>query len=233
MSDFHLPPFTPIYPITKVVRPRVRGQRRPAWGIEQRKTVGLNQTSPEWDVQWLLPFTDANTLETFLATRAARNEWFLWTPPNGVQGYYRCDDWTKNVGNHKVFELRARFRQVFGFDLPSITPGVGEVSVNFKEFRVLRGYILAADIGTIVSSGADANFQIDIPMPVSTGTLTLAGNDAAFLRGYLLTAEVTEFDTTGIPATLIYFSLSSNYFGSMSDQVYGWDRDFQVDWWGD
>jgi len=87
MSDFHLPPFAPIYPIRKVVRPRVRGSRRPAWGIEQRATVGLNQTSPEWDVQWLLPFTDANTLDTFLATRAAQNEWFLWTPPNGVQGY--------------------------------------------------------------------------------------------------------------------------------------------------
>ena len=35
------------------------------------------------------------------------------------------------------------------------------------------------------------------------------------------------------PATLLYVSLSSDYFVSMFDQVYGWDRDFQVDWWGD
>lgn len=26
---------------------------------------------------------------------------------------------------------------------------------------------------------------------------------------------------------------TSDYFSSMSAQVYGWDRDFQVDWWGD
>ena len=233
MSDFHLPPFAPIYPIRKVVRPRVRGSRRPAWGIEQRATVGLNQTSPEWDVQWLLPFTDANTLDTFLATRAAQNEWFLWTPTNGVQGYYRCDDWTKTVSNHKVFELRARLRQVFGFDLPSMAPGVGSVQVAFKEFRIRRDYVMAVDLGTIAVSGVDSYFQIDIPIPVDTGSYSITGADATFYRGLLLLSELGTISTTGASATLIYFSLSSNYFGSMSDQLYGWDRDFQVDWWGD
>jgi hypothetical protein len=28
-------------------------------------------------------------------------------------------------------------------------------------------------------------------------------------------------------------SLASDYFGGFHSQVYGWDRDFQVDWWAD
>jgi phage-related protein len=117
MTDIALPALTPVFPITKVVRPRQRQAKLPDWGIEQRDTIGQNQTSPEWNVKWILLPTEANILDAFLAERASRGEWFLWTPPGGVEGRYRCDNWTKVLPNCTWREFQATFRQVYSYEV--------------------------------------------------------------------------------------------------------------------
>jgi hypothetical protein len=50
---------------------------------------------------------------------------------------------------------------------------------------------------------------------------------------------ISDLKLGGAPVQAVYrgsqlvWSPPSGYFGGMSAQVYGWDRDFQVDWWGD
>ena len=70
MNDLSLPAYTPVYPVTKTVKPRQRATTMPDWGIEQRVTRGQNQTSPEWKLKWILRPIEANTLDFFFAERA-------------------------------------------------------------------------------------------------------------------------------------------------------------------
>ena len=119
MAVLTLPAYTPIYPATKTVKPRQRSTKLPSWGIEQRKTQGRNQTAPEWSLKWILSPAEANDLDAFLATRAKVGESFLWLPPSGSAGTFRCDDWTKQLSSCNIYEVQATFRQVFGTATPS------------------------------------------------------------------------------------------------------------------
>ena len=123
MAVLTLPAYTPIYPATKTVKPRQRSTKLPSWGIEQRKTQGRNQTAPEWSLKWILSPAEANDLDAFLATRAKVGESFLWLPPSGSAGTFRCDDWTKQLSSCNIYEVQATFRQVFGIGADAYAPG--------------------------------------------------------------------------------------------------------------
>lgn len=233
MSDFALPPYTPVYPVSKSVKPRQRVAKLPEWGIEQRKTSGLHQTSPEWSVRWVLAPADANILDAFLAERSKNGDWFLWTPPNKPIGRFRCDEWTKTLPNCTAWEVQARFRQIFAYNLPSVPAEIGRLTLGGVEAGLQRSRIMPADVAGVVLVGGDATLVKDLPMPVSAGSLALGAPGASFSRAFQLTANTATPTLTLQPATLVYFSLGGDYFSSLSDQVYGWDRDFQVDWWGD
>jgi hypothetical protein len=71
------------------------------------------------------------------------------------------------------------------------------------------------------------------PILANVGAFTLAGADAGRLRSWRLGATAGAFGVTMLPANLVYVSLGGDYFGDMAAQIWGWDRDFQVDWWGD
>ena len=233
MGDFALPPYTPVYPIVKSVKPRQRVAKLPEWGIEQRKTSGRNQTSPEWSVRWVLTPAEANILDAFLAERAKSGDWFLWSPPNKPMGRFRCDEWTKTLPNCTAWEVQARFRQIFAYDLPSVAAEIGRLTLGGAAAGLQRSRIMPADEAGLVLVGSDAALVKDLPMQVAAGGFALGSTAASFGRSFQLTADTATRTLALQPATLVYFSLGGDYFSSMSDQVYGWDRDFQVDWWGD
>lgn len=127
MPVLPLPSYTPVFPVTKTVKPRQRVAKLPNWGIEQRETQGQNQTAPEWNVQWVLTPAEANDLDAFLAARAKTGEWFLWVPPgeSGSEGkVFRCDTWTKQLTACSIYEVQATFRQVFDIRQDALVTGL-------------------------------------------------------------------------------------------------------------
>jgi phage-related protein len=201
MSNLHLPDYTPVYPITKSVKPRQRKAKLPDWGTEQRATVGQNQTSPEWDVRWVLNPAQANTLDAFLAERARQGEWFLWTPPGGTQGRFRCEGWTKTLTYCVIREFQASFRQVYSYNLPSMAAGTG--------YFVLTGFrvapipaILRPTTASFTLSGNPAALAKGYLALTGLGTFALTGADISVARSWRLGADTGVFDVTPRPAAL-------------------------------
>jgi phage-related protein len=233
MADIHIPAYTPIYPISKVVRPKHRQARLPEWGIEQRKTFGLNQTAPEWNVRWLLRPHEADDLDAFFADRAKKNEWFLWKPPYHAQGRFRCDNWTKNVASPAHSEVQATIRQVFSYNFPSFKPRFSTFNLTGKAIVFRRTYTVITSTGSFTLSGADAGLSKTRPVYPEVGSFSVTGRAANLQRGYLVQSTSLALSYSGGDVTFLYLSLQSDYFGNMASQIWGWDRDFQVDWWGD
>jgi phage-related protein len=192
MADLHLPDYTPVSPITKAVKPRQRKAKLPDWGTEQRATVGQNQTSPEWDVRWVLNPSQANTLDAFLAERAKQGEWFLWRPPGGTQGRFRCEEWTKTLTYCSIREVQASFRQVYSYNLPSIGVGAGYfvLSGTTAAFRYNR-------VLTISSLWDDNLALIDTWTDIDGSSFALTGNPATLTKGYPILTTVGTFVLTG------------------------------------
>lgn len=196
MSDLHLPDYAPVYPVTKEVKPRQRKAKLPDWGIEQRGTAGQNQTSPEWNVKWVLNPLRANTLDLFLYEQAKTGAWFLWTPPAAEQGRFRCDDWTKQLSSCSIWEVQATFRQVFAFNLPELNASTGYFYLRSRKamFPILATFAL---------TGNDAQLPRGYPVYVDLGVFTATGLNVAFSRTYILTADLAAFVLTGKSATLL------------------------------
>lgn len=242
MSNLHLPDYAPIYPATKSVRPRQRKAKFPNWGIEQVDTVGQNQTSPEWTLKWILKPIEANTLDLFLAEQAKTGAWFLWTPPGAIQARFRCDSWTKQLTAPFVWEFQATFRQIFSFTLPRLGASTGYFVLNGRSAAVLWNRVLTIsslwddnlelidtwsdiDGSSLMLTGNDVTMQKTIPIYVDLGAFALSGSPISVLRTWSLAADTGVYVVTlKIPA--------DDYFSNMASQMYGWDRDFQVDWWG-
>lgn len=233
MRDRSLPPYTPIYPVTKTVKPRLRATTMPDWGIEQRVTRGQNQTRPEYNLRWVLRPIEANTLDFFLEEQSKSGDWFRWTPPGGTGGRFRCEKWTKQVVACNIWEIQATFKEVFAFNLPLISPYPGRLSLSGASLTYVYNRALSGDVGGLTLSGLPVGLFKTIPIYADKGVFQLAGTNTSVLWGRVMPAATGAATLSLKPATLLYFSLSSDYFVSMFDQVYGWDRDFQVDWWGD
>lgn len=234
MSDLHLPDYPPVYPVAKKVKPRQRRAKLPNWGIEQSATVGQNQTSPEWDVRWVLYPIEANTLDAFLAERAKNGEWFLWTPPGRTQGRFRCDNWTKTLPNCTAWEVQAAFRQVFSFNLPSLGASTGyfaltgfrvapipailrpntvSFALSGSSAALAKGYLALTDFGTFALTGSAIEAQRGYLVDAATGVLLLTGRSAIISipgSGFEITPPTFALSTTPSGTTLSAVGLSTS-----------------------
>ena len=201
MSNLHLPDYTLTRTVTKTVKPRQRTAKLPSWGIEQRDTKGQNQTSPEWNVRWILAPIEANTLDLFLAQQAKTGAWFLWTPPESLQGRFRCDDWTKQLSSCNIWEVQATFRQIYSFTLPRLGASTGYFALT--GFRVAPiPAILSPTTASFALSGSSAALAKGYLALTDAGTFALVGNAIGTQRGYLVDANTGVLVLTGRPAVL-------------------------------
>ena len=197
MSNLHLPDYTLTRTVSKSVKPRQRTAKLPSWGIEQRDTKGQNQTSPEWSVRWILAPIEANTLDFFLAQQAKTGAWFLWTPPEALQGRFRCDDWTKELSSCNIWEVQATFREVFSFTLPRLGASTGYFTLTGTDTGFFRGYISRQDTGVFALTGNDAALVKTIPIFADTGVFALSGSAISTTRSWQLSAGTGTFTLTG------------------------------------
>ena len=199
MAVLPLPAYIPVYPVTKTVKPRQRVTKLPSWGIEQRKTEGLNQTAPEWSVKWILSPAEANDLDAFLAERARVGEWFLWLPPSGVSGMFRCDDWSKQVSSCSIYEVQATFRQVFDASADDIsTDFLIYITTSFaggaaSAFSTTTGFALSLDAsfvgGAAGSFVAATGFALSVAASFAGGAAV--GSADAVLTGFALSVDAS------------------------------------------
>jgi phage-related protein len=108
MSDFA---YDPTYGAQVARAPRVRiaafGD-----GYDQRVADGINTNPEDWDVSFVRPKSEIDTIETFLTTKAGVTS-FTWTPYGHSEIRVVCAEWRRIKSTAGVDTLTARFRQVF------------------------------------------------------------------------------------------------------------------------
>lgn len=85
-------------------------------GYQQRLLVGMarNKNPKQWNLRWEVSEVDADTIETFLNSRAEDSAAFDWTPPDETIAYkWICPEWTKTVPYLNRASITATFVQVF------------------------------------------------------------------------------------------------------------------------
>ena len=81
-------------------------------GYEQTAKNGINNKSQSWPLTFRGKDTKIRPIRDFLdAHEGARA--FLWTPPLGAQGYYKCRTYTLKPLGLNNYELAATFDQSF------------------------------------------------------------------------------------------------------------------------
>ena len=108
------PDIAPNYGVTKTSAPTNRIVKF-GDGYEQVVRFGLNQNPKTWTLTWEnITQTEANTIDAFLDARAADGDAFDWTPPNeGVAYKWRCDEWSTTLPYSNLYNISAKFRQVY------------------------------------------------------------------------------------------------------------------------
>lgn len=233
MADLELPAYRPVYPISKNVKPRQIATKSPSqWGIEQRKTVGQNQTAPEWNIKWVLQDDDADILDEFLYNRARNNEYFLWAPPGYQQAKYRCDSWTKTRIDLDVSDIQATFKRIYDYNnLISFDAENGHFAFDGYNASFDKDKYIAANRGLF-----EVNELLLDEFPDLVDSLSNFDEayeiGASFNQTHIIYIDSYQLVLTG-GSFSVQFGVASDYFSSFNSQVYGWDRDFQVDWWAD
>jgi len=190
MADYHMLPFSPVYPISKKVNPRHRRAKMPSLGIERSAAIGLNQYEPEWEVRWVLSPEDANALDLFLAERAQDGKYFLWTAPVSLQARYRCKSWTKTISNHNTQEVSATFVRHYSYELPSFSATKASYSIS-TNIRIIYNRTLSASTLNLYFSGGDVTLTRGRPIYVQSANYLIYGEAALCKQSIMIAANAT------------------------------------------
>ena len=107
------PNITPQYGASKNSNPNFQ-RIQMGDGYTQVLRFGLNQNPKQWNLQWNISETDADTIETFLNDRADDGETFDWTPLDESTSYkWRCFSWKKTIPYNNRAQITATFVQFF------------------------------------------------------------------------------------------------------------------------
>lgn len=81
-------------------------------GYSQEVQDGLNNKVGSWSIACVGSKDEMQAVADFLDARGGA-ESFYWTPPLGVQGYYRCATYTPGYQGGDVYTISGTFQQVF------------------------------------------------------------------------------------------------------------------------
>jgi len=82
-------------------------------GYTQRVQDGINNASRKWNITMADKYAyELDPPKAFLDARAGAAS-FLWTPPNGVQGYFICKSYTETPAIAGLSTLTAVFEESF------------------------------------------------------------------------------------------------------------------------
>ncbi|WP_322105849.1 phage tail protein [Paraburkholderia sp. J41] len=81
-------------------------------GYEQTAAAGINNKSGSWPYTYVGPINEVQPIIDFLDAHAGAVS-FLWTPPFGVQGLYKCAGYNLTPNGGPLVQLTATFKQSF------------------------------------------------------------------------------------------------------------------------
>lgn len=81
-------------------------------GYEQVALNGINNKSQSWPLTFTGLIDRLTPIRDFLDARGGAQS-FLWTPPLGAQGFYRCGEYTLQPMGGRLFQITATFKQAF------------------------------------------------------------------------------------------------------------------------
>jgi phage-related protein len=81
-------------------------------GYKQVVADGINNKSQSWPLTFTGLIDRVTPIRDFLDARGGFQS-FLWTPPLGAQGYYRCATYTMQPMGGRLYQVTATFEQAF------------------------------------------------------------------------------------------------------------------------
>lgn len=82
-------------------------------GYSQRAADGINAIKDEWNLEWVVNNTDADTLTNFFAARGGY-ESFDWQPSGeSVSKKWTCKSWSKTPVGLNVWSISATLEEAF------------------------------------------------------------------------------------------------------------------------
>jgi len=81
-------------------------------GYAQTVADGINNASQSWPLSFTGRAAAVKPIADFLDARAGWQS-FYWTPPLGVQGFYKCVSYEKRQLGSDVWQITATFEQSF------------------------------------------------------------------------------------------------------------------------
>jgi hypothetical protein len=114
----------------------------------------------------------------------------------------------------------------------TIKAPVANVGLSSVAPAIRIGAAVKAPLAT-VTVGATAPINVGPPGPTltpATAVVAVAGTAPAVSAGKALAVPTADVQVSGSSPQI---GLQGDYFAAFSSQVYGWDRDFQPDWWAD
>jgi phage-related protein len=205
-------------------------------GLDHVLIKGSNQIAREYSVRYELPTGDADFIDNFLSDSLLFQGWFWWTADyvTGPEVKIRCEQWKKTLIAHNWSSIDATFVETFDFA---------------QRKRGLIVYSPSSYLVTPIASSYTKGFFLAAERP--SFQITLQNIDLT--RGYGLYGEPVSYSIVGvnagpeffdplvaIPSSYaialqdagLSFNVSEDYFGNVSLQMYGWQADYYVEWWG-
>jgi phage-related protein len=81
-------------------------------GYQQTAADGINNKSQSWPLSFTASAATITAIRTFLDARGGWQS-FFWTPPLGVQGYYKCASYEPKHLGGDMWQLTATFEESF------------------------------------------------------------------------------------------------------------------------
>lgn len=116
------PSIAPVYPASKGSAAELSGVQL-GDGYKARYSFGLNNTKPEWKLEWLVDQISSDAIDLFLQSCADNAEFFQWKPPDSASELnWRCDEWTVEQQSYDLYSVKATFKRAFEPSVITLVP---------------------------------------------------------------------------------------------------------------
>jgi len=115
----------------------------------------------------------------------------------------------------------------------SVKPPAGEVALAGTGGAIATGASIKPPAGVVAVAGAPGPTvpRIVVPVFIPAANVLLAAERPVIRTGNAIDIPAAQITAEGVSPS--YVGKQVSYFRSLAAQVYSWQRDFMVDWWGD
>lgn len=141
------PSIAPVYPASKGSAAELSGVQL-GDGYKARYSFGLNNTKPEWRLEWLVDQISSDAIDLFLQSCADNAEFFQWKPPDSSSELnWRCDEWTVEQQSYNLYSVKATFKRAFEVSMLTLSSAPAICQEEYCGFDYGNWEIIIPEIG--------------------------------------------------------------------------------------